>query len=151
MKNKSEMLLEGYLRAHGLTFTFETPIPGSSKVPDYTVPFKGQDILLEVKEFQAESGDFGRTGAAFGFDPTPSCERRSIRAATSSQSSRSTAAASFYTTSTNLSCCWTGNTSTGQCSATSASACRLTSRARQSPLMHPSGRYSWAAARCCSG
>ena len=36
-KNKSEMLLEGYLRSHGYAdFDFEPEIPGTTRRPDYS-------------------------------------------------------------------------------------------------------------------
>ena len=70
MKNKSELLLEGYLRNHGESdFDFEPEIHGTSRRPDYRLRSTGGEILLEVKEFRAETNDF-RTG--FGaFDPYP--------------------------------------------------------------------------------
>jgi hypothetical protein len=70
VKNKSEILFEGYLRANGhLDFDFEKEIPGSPQRPDYTLHLDGAEILFEVKEFQAEPGDFT---AGFGaFDPYP--------------------------------------------------------------------------------
>jgi hypothetical protein len=69
LKNKSEMLLEGYLRSNGYTdFDFEPQLPGSSKHPDYRLRFGDSDTLLEVKEFRAGPDDLGAGGY---FDPYP--------------------------------------------------------------------------------
>ena len=69
-KTKSEMLFEGYLRAHGYTnFEFEPEMPGTTKRPDYRLAACGQDILLEVKEFRATPDDFNSRGGYF--DPYP--------------------------------------------------------------------------------
>jgi hypothetical protein len=75
VKNKSEMLLEGYLRTCGYTdYDFEPEIQGTSKRPDYRLRWAGGEVLLEVKEFRAEPADF-RTGGGF-FDPyTPLREK----------------------------------------------------------------------------
>lgn len=70
MKNKSELLLEGYLRHHGYQdFDFEPEMAGTSKRPDYRLRWAGGEVLLEVKEFQADQGDF-KSGFGF-FDPYP--------------------------------------------------------------------------------
>ena len=67
-KNKSEMLLEGYLRARGHNdFDFEPAILGTSRRPDYRLRWEGGDVLLEVKEFRGTPEAFH---AGFGyFDP----------------------------------------------------------------------------------
>lgn len=83
MKNKSEMLLEGYLRHYGYRdFDFEPEIPGSSRRPDYRLRWANGEVLLEVKEFHAEPGEL----AAATSIPIRLCARRSIRDATSSRS-----------------------------------------------------------------
>jgi len=70
LKNKSEMLLEGYLRNRGYEgFDFEPEIPGTTRRPDYRLRWPGGDVLLEVKEFRANADDF-RSGFGF-FDPYP--------------------------------------------------------------------------------
>ena len=70
MKNKSELLFEGYLRCHGYTdFEFEPEIPGTTKRPDYRLRRSGAEVLLEVKEFRAEPDDL-KPGFGF-FDPYP--------------------------------------------------------------------------------
>ena len=70
VKNKSELLLEGYLRNHGYAdVDFEPEIQGTSRRPDYRLRSTGVEILLEVKEFRAETHDF-RTGFDV-FDPYP--------------------------------------------------------------------------------
>ena len=52
------MLFEGYLRAHGYRdFEFEKHFPESPQRPDYALPFEGGEILLEVKEFEADDAD----------------------------------------------------------------------------------------------
>jgi hypothetical protein len=54
LKNTSEILLEKYLASNGLGyFQFHKQIPGSPRPPDYSLSFKGQEILFEVKEFRA--------------------------------------------------------------------------------------------------
>lgn len=69
-KNKSEMLFEGYLRSHGYTdFDFEPEITGTTKRPDYRLRWRGDEVLLEVKEFRGTEDDF-KAGAGF-FDPYP--------------------------------------------------------------------------------
>jgi hypothetical protein len=70
MKNKSEMLLEGYLRGQGHNdFDFEPTIPGTTRRPDYQLRWHGGAVLLEVKEFRGTAEDFR---AGFGvFDPYP--------------------------------------------------------------------------------
>jgi len=75
VKNKSEMLLEGYLRSAGYTdFDFEPEIPGTTRRPDYRLRWGGTEVLLEVKEFRAEPDDL-RAGGGF-FDPyTPLREK----------------------------------------------------------------------------
>ena len=69
-KNKSEILFEAYLRSQGHTdFAFEPKMQGTSRRPDYRLSWSEQDILFEVKEFQAKADDFG---PGFGvFDPYP--------------------------------------------------------------------------------
>lgn len=69
-KNKSEMLLEGYLRSQGHNdFDFEPEVSGTTRRPDYRLRWSGGDVLLEVKEFRANAGDF-RSGFGY-FDPYP--------------------------------------------------------------------------------
>jgi hypothetical protein len=69
LKNKSEMLLEGYLRSQGYEFDFEPEIPGTTRRPDYRLRRPSGDVLLEVKEFRANADDF-RAGSGV-FDPYP--------------------------------------------------------------------------------
>jgi hypothetical protein len=70
LKNKSEMLLKGYLRNQGYAdFDFEPEIAGTTRRPDYRLRWADADVLLEVKEFRGNADDF-RSG--FGsFDPYP--------------------------------------------------------------------------------
>ncbi len=51
----SEQLFEDYLRLQGLSFEFEKPYPGKSKLVDYTVPFDGRDFFFEVKQFEQKN------------------------------------------------------------------------------------------------
>ena len=69
-KNKSEILLEGYLRSRGMTdFEFEPVLTGTSRRPDYRLSTGRGDLLLEVKEFAASPIDIK---SGFGvFDPYP--------------------------------------------------------------------------------
>ena len=69
-KNKSEMLLEGYLRCYGYKdFDYEPEIQGTTRRPDYRLRWVGGEVLLEVKEFRAEPQDFHAGGGVF--DPYP--------------------------------------------------------------------------------
>ena len=55
LKNESELLFEAYLKASGVSdYVFEKPLPGTSRRPDYAVPWGGREILFELKEFRAE-------------------------------------------------------------------------------------------------
>src|SRR5258705_3491439 len=70
LKNKSEMLLEGYLRSQGYdAFDFEPEIAGTTRRPDYRLRVPGGEVLLEVKEFRGNADDF-RGGFGY-FDPYP--------------------------------------------------------------------------------
>ncbi len=67
-KNESELLFEAHLRASGLQdFVFEKEMPGTTRRPDYAVPWADSFILFEVKEFRANAGDL-RPGGGF-YDP----------------------------------------------------------------------------------
>jgi hypothetical protein len=69
-KNKSELLFEGCLRTSGLhDFVFEMEVPGTSRRPDYAVPWNDSFLLFEVKEFRADGEDW-RPGFGF-YDPYP--------------------------------------------------------------------------------
>lgn len=70
VKNESELLFETHLRASGLpAFVFQMELPGTSRLPDYAVPWNDSFLLFEVKEFRAAEEDF-RPG--FGYsDPYP--------------------------------------------------------------------------------
>jgi hypothetical protein len=67
-KPTSEQLFEEYLKARGLLdFRFEPNFTKTLKRPDYTLVFRGQELLFEVNEFRATAEDF-RPG--FGhYDP----------------------------------------------------------------------------------
>ena len=65
-KTKSELLFEGYPRAHGYTnFDFEPEMPGTTKRPDYRLAAGGQNVLFEIKEFRGTPGDFSSRGGFF--------------------------------------------------------------------------------------
>lgn len=68
LKNESELLFEAYLKASGVSgYVFEKELPGTTRRPDYAVPWGGREILFELKEFRAEADDL-RPG--FGaYDP----------------------------------------------------------------------------------
>jgi hypothetical protein len=68
VKTVSELLFEEYLQSKGFGyFQFQKQMPGISKRPDYCLSFKGQEILLEVKELVGTDDDF-RPGAR-AYDP----------------------------------------------------------------------------------
>lgn len=69
-KNESELLFEGHLRTSGLhDFVFEMEVPGTSRRPDYAVPWNDSFLLFEVKEFRADGDDL-RSGCGY-YDPYP--------------------------------------------------------------------------------
>jgi hypothetical protein len=72
-QNISEILFEKFLHSHGLSFEFEKPYPGKSKLVDYTVPIEGRDFLFEVKQFENKNYPYPQGVTAF--DPC-----RAIRA-----------------------------------------------------------------------
>lgn len=66
VRTESEVLLEEYLKAHGLTdFDFEPTIPGSTARPDFLLRANGTEVILEVKEFRATADDFRFGGGAY--------------------------------------------------------------------------------------
>jgi hypothetical protein len=80
-KNKSEMLLEGYLRSNGYAdFDYEPEIAGTTKRPDYRLCWRGGEVLLEVKEFRGTEDDF-KAGAGF-YDPCVTIDRGRANAST---------------------------------------------------------------------
>lgn len=57
-KNESELLFEAHLQASGLRdYAFERQMPGTTRRPDYALPWANSFILFEVKEFRATSED----------------------------------------------------------------------------------------------
>jgi hypothetical protein len=69
VKNKSELLLEGYLRGHGYReFEFEPEMVGSTRRPDYLLRAAEAEVLLEVKEFRTDPREQLSSGF---FDPYP--------------------------------------------------------------------------------
>ncbi len=68
VRTESEVLLEEYLRAHGLAdFEFQPTVQGTLKKPDYLLRADGTEVYLEVKEFAATPEDF-RLGSG-SYDP----------------------------------------------------------------------------------
>jgi len=69
MKTKSELLFEGYLKAHGITdWDYEPDIEDKSKKIDYFLDFKNQHIVCDVKEFRWPKGMPYPKGAG-AYDP----------------------------------------------------------------------------------
>ena len=69
-KNESELLFEEHLRTSGLhDFVFEMELPGTSRRPDYAVPWNDSFLLFEIKEFRADAEDL-RPGGGY-YDPYP--------------------------------------------------------------------------------
>lgn len=65
-KTVSEQLFEGYLASTGLTdFRFEVPQEGTTRKPDYSLSFAGQQILFEVKQFDPTGEDWNRQSGYF--------------------------------------------------------------------------------------
>lgn len=64
-KTEGEKLFERYLISQGLAFEFEKEYPQKAKRPDYTVPWEGNSVLVDVKDFESPSHLSG-SGA---FDP----------------------------------------------------------------------------------
>jgi len=70
IKTASELRFEEYLRSNGLGyFQFEKEIPGTSRRPDYSLSFMGQEILFEVKEFKAMGNELKNDNKARAYDP----------------------------------------------------------------------------------
>jgi hypothetical protein len=66
LKTESEVMLEEYLRAHGLTdFEFEPTAQNTQKRIDYLLHADGTEVFLEVKEFHATPEDFRRGSGAY--------------------------------------------------------------------------------------
>jgi hypothetical protein len=66
VKNASEMLFEEYLQSKGFGhFQFQKQMPGTLKRPDYSLNFRGREILFEVKEFVGTDDDFRPGGRAY--------------------------------------------------------------------------------------
>jgi len=66
VKTASEMLFEEYLQSKGFGyFQFQKQMPGTLKRPDYSLNFRGQEILFEVKEFVGTDDDFKPRGGAY--------------------------------------------------------------------------------------
>ncbi len=68
-KNESDLLFEEYLNANGHAghFTYEPPIAGKSKCPDYALKWQDQELLFEVKEIRQTSRF--KTGQSTFIDP----------------------------------------------------------------------------------
>lgn len=73
VKNISEQLFEDYLRLQGLSFEFEKPYPGKSKLVDYTVPLCGRGFLFEVKQFEQKNYPLPTSMSAFRSTPPRGC------------------------------------------------------------------------------
>jgi hypothetical protein len=69
VRTKGELLFQGYLRACGLDYLFEPLLPGSSRRPDYAVPYRDSYVLFDVKDFVAKDSDFGRVGFYDAYAP----------------------------------------------------------------------------------
>jgi hypothetical protein len=67
-QNISEVLFEKYLISQSLSFEFEKPYSGKSKLVDYTVPIDGRDFLFEVKQFEQKNYPLPQGGPTF-IDP----------------------------------------------------------------------------------
>jgi len=66
VKTVSERLFEEYLQSKGFGyFQFQKQMPGTLKRPDYSLNFRGQEILFEVKEFVGTDDDFKPGGRAY--------------------------------------------------------------------------------------
>jgi hypothetical protein len=50
-KTQGEILFEQYLESQGMSFEFEKEHAGKSKRPDYTIDWKGQTVVFDVKDF----------------------------------------------------------------------------------------------------
>lgn len=71
VKNKSELLFEGYLRANGYPApVFEKQFAGTLKRPDYALEINDREYLFEVKEFQSNgAGPSARFGYVDAYTP----------------------------------------------------------------------------------
>lgn len=65
-RTAGEILFERYLESQALPFEFEKPHSGKTKRPDYTLTWRGQTIVFDVKDFDTPAlRGFG------AFDPYP--------------------------------------------------------------------------------
>jgi len=70
VKTTSELRFEEYLKSNGLGyFQFEKEIRGTSRRPDYSLTFMGQEILFEVKEFKSTGDEVKNDNKAHTYDP----------------------------------------------------------------------------------
>jgi hypothetical protein len=76
VKTEADRVFEHYLRAHGRDdFLFDEPIAGTTRVPDYQLPWQPRPLLFEVKGFDVE------TPSGFGVvDPYPPLRKKINRA-----------------------------------------------------------------------
>jgi len=65
--NCSEQLFERYLVEQGLAFAYEAEREETSKRPDYSIVWKGQEILFEVKEFAGTPATLEGAGVLDGY------------------------------------------------------------------------------------
>jgi hypothetical protein len=56
IRTEGEKLFELYLASQNLPFEFEAGHPGKPKRPDYSLEWKGQPVLADVKDFAAPEG-----------------------------------------------------------------------------------------------
>ena len=67
-RTEGEKLFERYLASQDIPFEFEKKQPGKSKLPDYSIEWRGKTVLFDVKDFAPPDDLTGGSGA---FDPYP--------------------------------------------------------------------------------
>ena len=66
LRTRGEVLFEQYLQSQDLPFEFEKEHAGKSKRPDYTIQWKGEALVFDVKDFDPPE----KVPTGFGFfDP----------------------------------------------------------------------------------
>jgi len=66
-KTESELLFESYLAGQGIRSSYEPPVDGTARRPDYRAVIDHEPVRFEVKQFEADADD-ARLGSGV-FDP----------------------------------------------------------------------------------
>jgi hypothetical protein len=79
VKTESELLFERYLTARKIRWTYEEPVEGATRRPDYRCVFDGEPARFEIKQFESDPANLPQ---GFGqFDPYPPVREKLKQAA----------------------------------------------------------------------